>query len=462
MADSPKQLIVQPVSPAPLKPEKKAEDFILKVRHLKMYFPTEVGFFKTRDLKAVDDVSFEVKRGETLGVVGESGCGKTTLGRTILHLYEPTDGEIIFNGREIRSKNDYLNTIKRLKADHKAALEKLKSAPDQAALAKENESFAKAMSEAKANRKAYKDDVKYLHLHAQMVFQDPYSSLDPRMTVEDIIAEPLDAHDIIRNEKKEAIHHQYDPLIAAEKAALESDNDKASPTRKNHEEALQKLEKAYRDALHGVRKSSVEERHARVISLMQTVGLSPEHATRYPHEFSGGQRQRIGIARALALNPELIVCDEPVSALDVSIQAQVLNTFEELQSKLKLTYIFVAHNLLVVKHISNRIAVMYLGHIVELADSKTLFEEPMHPYTVSLLSAIPVPDPKVARRSERVVLQGDIPSPLNAPTGCPFRTRCPFAKDACASDKGKPVLREVRKGHFVACLYPLQAGRGNI
>ena len=193
--------------------------------------------------------------------------------------------------------------------------------------------------------------------------------------------------------------------------------------------------------------------------IMTTVGLSSEQATRYPHEFSGGQRQRIGIARALALNPELIVCDEPVSALDVSIQAQVLNTFEELQQKLKLTYLFVAHNLLVVKHISDRIAVMYLGHVVELADSDKLFEEPMHPYTVSLLSAIPVPDPKSARKNERVVLKGDIPSPLNAPSGCPFRTRCPFAKDACATEKGKPVLREVRKGHFVACLYPLQAGR---
>jgi oligopeptide transport system ATP-binding protein len=192
---------------------------------------------------------------------------------------------------------------------------------------------------------------------------------------------------------------------------------------------------------------------------MSTVGLSPEQATRYPHEFSGGQRQRIGIARSLALNPELVVCDEPVSALDVSIQAQVLNTFEELQEKLKLTYIFVAHNLLVVKHISDRIAVMYLGHVVELAESKKLFEEPMHPYTVSLLSAIPVPDPKSARKNERVVLKGDIPSPLNAPSGCPFRTRCPFAKDACASAKGTPVLREVRKGHYVACLFPLQAGR---
>lgn len=350
----------QAVSSASKEKTSAAEDFILQVRHLKMYFPTQVAFFKSRPLKAVDDVSFEVKRGETLGIVGESGCGKTTLGRTILHLYKPTAGEIIFDGKKVESK----------------------------------------------------EDVQALHLHAQMVFQDPYSSLDPRMTVEDIIAEPLDAH------------------------------------RKLFVEQCKKDGTSYKDF-----------RHQRVIELMTTVGLSSEQATRYPHEFSGGQRQRIGIARALALKPELVVCDEPVSALDVSIQAQVLNTFEELQQKLKLTYLFVAHNLLVVKHISDRIAVMYLGHVVELAESSKLFEEPMHPYTVSLLSAIPVPDPKSARKNERVVLKGDIPSPLNAPSGCPFRTRCPFAKDACASEKGKPVLREIRKGHFVACLYPLQSGR---
>jgi oligopeptide transport system ATP-binding protein len=334
----------------PASAEKAKEAPLLEVKHLKMYFTIQTGFFTTKKLKAVDDVNFEVKRGETLGVVGESGCGKTTLGRTILHLYKPTSGEVIFAGRKIVTKKD----------------------------------------------------VAYLHMHAQMVFQDPYSSLDPRMTVEDIIAEPLDAHHIAKSKK---------------------------------------------------------ERHERVIALMETVGLSSEQATRYPHEFSGGQRQRIGIARALALNPELIVCDEPVSALDVSIQAQVLNTFEELQRKLGLTYIFVAHNLLVVKHISDRIAVMYLGHVVELAEAGKLFEEPMHPYTVSLLSAIPVPDPKSARKNERVVLRGDIPSPLNAPSGCPFRTRCPFAKEACALAKGAPELKEIRKGHYVACLYPLQAGR---
>jgi oligopeptide transport system ATP-binding protein len=364
---------------------------ILEVRHLKMYFPTRTGFFKTKDLKAVDDVSFFVKRGETLGVVGESGCGKTTLGRTILHLYKPTGGTVIFDGRPIKTKKD----------------------------------------------------IAYLHLHAQMVFQDPYSSLDPRMTIEDIIAEPLDAHKKLFKEQPSIIKEKFVKLLEGVDDPKKIEELKATE--------VKELELAS--------KSFKEWRHERVRSLMSTVGLSPEQATRYPHEFSGGQRQRIGIARSLALNPELVVCDEPVSALDVSIQAQVLNTFEELQEKLKLTYIFVAHNLLVVKHISDRIAVMYLGHVVELAESKKLFEEPMHPYTVSLLSAIPVPDPKSARKNERVVLKGDIPSPLNAPSGCPFRTRCPFAKDACASAKGTPVLREVRKGHYVACLFPLQAGR---
>jgi oligopeptide transport system ATP-binding protein len=369
----------------------RKETPILEVRHLKMYFPTRIGFLKTKDLKAVDDVSLTVKRGETLGIVGESGCGKTTLGRTILHLYKPTAGTVIFDGRPIKTKKD----------------------------------------------------IAYLHLHAQMVFQDPYSSLDPRMTIEDIIAEPLDAHKKLFKEQ---------PLIIKEKfAKLIEDADDSKK--------IEELKAAEAEELKLASKSYKEWRHERVRSLMSTVGLSPEQATRYPHEFSGGQRQRIGIARSLALNPELVVCDEPVSALDVSIQAQVLNTFEELQEKLGLTYIFVAHNLLVVKHISDRIAVMYLGHVVELAESKKLFEEPMHPYTVSLLSAIPVPDPKSARKNERVVLKGDIPSPLNAPSGCPFRTRCPFAKDACASAKGTPVLREVRKGHFVACLFPLQAGR---
>jgi oligopeptide transport system ATP-binding protein len=375
---------------APSLPVAKAP-VILEVSHLKMYFPISTGFFKTKLLKAVDDVSFSVKRGETLGVVGESGCGKTTLGRTILHLYKPTAGSVVFNGREIKDSKD----------------------------------------------------IAYLHQHAQMVFQDPYSSLDPRMTVEDIIAEPIDAHRNLFKEEPLRIKERYERL-----EALPRNASKKPELEKQKEAELKLCELPYRDY-----------RHQKVLRLMQTVGLSPEHATRYPHEFSGGQRQRIGIARSLALDPELIVCDEPVSALDVSIQAQVLNTFEELQQKLGLTYIFVAHNLLVVKHISDRIAVMYLGHVVELAESSKLFEEPMHPYTVSLLSAIPVPDPKAARKNERVILKGDIPSPLNAPSGCPFRTRCPFAKEACASEKGTPVLREVRRGHFVACLFPLQAGR---
>ncbi len=376
--------------PAKVDPEKP----LLEVKHLKMYFPTQTGFFSSQALKAVDDVSLSVKRGETLGVVGESGCGKTTLGRAILHLYKPTGGSVYFNGREIKSKAD----------------------------------------------------IAYLHLHAQMVFQDPYSSLDPRMTVEDIVAEPLDAHKNLFQEQPKLIKEKYKRLRA----------DVNSAKRLEELAAEEKQEMAMALEHYPV------YRRAKVLSLLTTVGLSPEQATRYPHEFSGGQRQRIGIARALALNPELIIADEPVSALDVSIQAQVLNTFEELQDKLKLTYVFVAHNLLVVKHISDRIAVMYLGHVVELAESKKLFEEPMHPYTVSLLSAIPVPDPTTARKSERIVLSGDIPSPLNAPSGCPFRTRCPFAKEACALTHGAPALKEVRKGHFVACLFPLQAGRAGM
>ena len=319
-------------------------EIILKVEHLKMYFKISTGWFRSKPLKAVDDVSFSIKRGETLGLVGESGCGKTTLGRTLLHLYKPTSGTIIFNGEEIHDKES-LNNFR-----HKA----------------------------------------------QIVFQDPYSSLDPRMTVEDIIAEPLDIHKLYK---------------------------------------------------------SKDERHKRVLELMKLVGLSSEQATRYAHEFSGGQRQRIGIARSLALRPEFVVCDEPVSALDVSIQAQVINTFEDLQEKLKLTYIFVTHNLLVVKHIADRIAVMYLGHIVELTETDELFKHPMHPYTLSLLSAIPVPNPDIAKANKRIIPEGDIPSPLNAPSGCPFRTRCPKARLECS--KALPPLKELTKGHFVACLYPV-------
>ncbi|MBO6262606.1 MAG: ATP-binding cassette domain-containing protein [Bacilli bacterium] len=367
-----------------------------------MYFPINVGFMKTKMLKAVDDVSFTVKRGETVGLVGESGCGKTTLGRTILQLYKPTAGRIIFNGQRVNPGtrmdiDDLTRKISEMKElllqlEPKAqngdqeAIEQVKLAHDRI------ERLQRNIDKIKASKKYYKGLIKEFRKHAQMVFQDPYSSLDPRMTVEDIIAEPLDAHKICKTK---------------------------------------------------------EERHQRVEELMKMVGLSSEHATRYAHEFSGGQRQRIGIARALALNPEFIVCDEPVSALDVSIQAQVINTFKELQEKLKLTYLFVAHNLLVVRHISNRIAVMYLGHIVEFADSDELFENPLHPYTNSLLSAIPVPDPKIAKSNKRIIMQGDIPSPLNAPSGCPFRTRCPKATPECA--KSRPPLVEIKPGHQVAC-----------
>ena len=313
---------------------------LVDVQHLKEYFNINVGMFKSRPLKAVDDVSFQIKKGETLGLVGESGCGKTTVGRTLLHLYEPTDGKVIYDGKEINSK---------------ASLKEFRK-------------------------------------KATMVFQDPYSSLNPRMTVTDIIAEPLDIHKLCRTK---------------------------------------------------------EERKDRVLELMDYVGLNSEHAARYAHEFSGGQRQRIGIARSLAVNPEFIVCDEPVSALDVSIQAQVINMFDELQDRLGLTYLFIAHDLLVVKHISDRIAVMYLGRMVEMGEADEIYNHPLHPYSQSLLSAVPVPDPNVARANKRIVLEGDIPSPLNAPSGCPFRTRCRFAKDICS--EGMPSFDEVRPGHFVAC-----------
>ncbi len=313
---------------------------LLEVRDLKEYFNIPMGMFRSRPLKAVDGVSFTINKKETLGLVGESGCGKTTVGRTILHLYKPTAGEILFDGKEIKTKADIAEFRKK----------------------------------------------------ATMVFQDPYSSLNPRMTVADIIGEPLDVH------------------------------------------------KLY---------STKAERTEKILELMDHVGLNSEHASRYAHEFSGGQRQRIGIARALAVNPEFIVCDEPVSALDVSIQAQVINMFDELQETLGLTYLFIAHDLLVVRHISDRIAVMYLGRMVELADAAEIYDHPLHPYSQSLLSAVPVPDPKVARANKRIVLTGDIPSPLNAPSGCPFRTRCRYATEQCAAEV--PAWNEVSKGHFVAC-----------
>ena len=313
---------------------------LIEVKDLKQYFNINVGAFKTKPLKAVDGVSFTINKGETLGLVGESGCGKTTVGRTLLHLYKPTGGEVWYDGKKLETKQDIQEFRKK----------------------------------------------------ATMVFQDPYSSLNPRMTVADIIGEPLDVH------------------------------------------------KLY---------SSQAERRERILELMSHVGLNSEHASRYAHEFSGGQRQHIGIARALAVNPDFIVCDEPVSALDVSIQAQVINMFDELQDKLGLTYLFIAHDLLVVRHISDRIAVMYLGKMVELADAAEIYDHPLHPYSKSLLSAVPVPDPKIARANQRIMLQGDIPSPLNAPSGCPFRTRCPYATEQCAAEM--PEFKEVSKGHFVAC-----------
>lgn len=384
------------------------KDIVLEVKHLMMYFPISSGFMKTKMLKAVDDVSFSIKRGETVGLVGESGCGKTTLGRTILQLYKPTGGKIVFNGERVNppTKLDFQEVTAKRDQARQFAEEKKKELEQLESEGKENTELKQAYDLAlsrsnhldetllkmKASKKEYKSLLMEFRKHAQMVFQDPYSSLDPRMTVEDIIAEPLDVHKICKTK---------------------------------------------------------EERHQRVEQLMNKVGLSSEQATRYAHEFSGGQRQRIGIARSLALNPELIVCDEPVSALDVSIQAQVINAFKELQEEFDLTYLFIAHNLLVVRHISDRIAVMYLGHIVEFTTSDELFENPLHPYTKSLLSAIPVPDPHIAKNNKRIIMQGDIPSPLNAPSGCPFRTRCPYAKDICSQTR--PDLKEVKEGHLVAC-----------
>lgn len=316
-----------------------SSEYLVEVKDLKQYFPIRIGFMKTTLLKAVDGVNFGIKPGETLGLVGESGCGKTTVGRTLLRLYKPTGGEIYYDGELITDQNM----------------------------------------------------IKY-RPKMQMVFQDPYSSLDPRMTVEEIIGEPLDVHKLYSNSK---------------------------------------------------------ERREKILGLMELVGLNAEHATRYVHEFSGGQRQRIGIARALAVDPRFIVCDEAVSALDVSIQAQVINMFEELQEKLGVAYLFIAHDLLVVRHISDRIAVMYLGRVVETADADELYDSPIHPYTQSLLSAVPIPDPNIAKSSKRIILEGDVPSPLRMPSGCAFRTRCRFATEKCAQEC--PSLTDRGNGHMVAC-----------
>ncbi|MET3289590.1 ATP-binding cassette domain-containing protein [Brevibacillus fluminis] len=311
-------------------------DTLIEVKNLKKFF--QIG---DNTLKAVNDISFDIKRGETLGVVGESGCGKSTAGRTMLRLYEPTEGDILFEGKSIRNLNP--------------------------------------------------QEMKAMRRNIQMIFQDPYASLNPRMTVGDIIGEALDIHGLATGEK---------------------------------------------------RKQRIQE-------LLSLVSLNPEHMNRFPHEFSGGQRQRIGIARALAVEPKFIVCDEPISALDVSVQAQVVNLLESLQEKMGLTYMFIAHDLSMVKYISDRVAVMYLGKMVELAESDALYEKPLHPYTQALLSAIPIPDPELERKRERIVLQGDVPSPMNPPSGCHFRTRCPKAMPECAA--AEPVWKEVEPGHFTAC-----------
>lgn len=315
---------------------------LIEIKNLKKYFPVVQGMFgKTQYVQAVDDVSFSIKKGETLGLVGESGCGKSTTGRTIIRLYEPTSGEIIFKGTELG----------RLPANQ---------------------------------MKSYRKDI-------QMIFQDPYASLNARMTVGDIVGEAFDIHRLV----------------------------------------------------------SGKERLEKIHELLHAVGLNPDHATRYPHEFSGGQRQRIGIARALAVDPDFIICDEPISALDVSIQAQVVNMLEDLQKERELTYLFIAHDLSMVKHISDRIGVMYLGKLVELASSDELYESPQHPYTQALLSAIPVPDPKMSKESNRIILKGDVPSPLNPPSGCRFRTRCQYVMDICKEQE--PEFREIAPGRMCAC-----------
>ena len=321
----------------------KRSDIILRVENLKKYFPIRRGVFQRHvgDVKAVDGVSFEVCRGETLGLVGESGCGKTTTGRTIVRLYEPTEGNVYFDG---------------------ADLSQLKGS-----------------------------QLRQMRCRIQMIFQDPYASLNPRMSVLGIVGEALKAHHI----------------------------------------------------------ATGPERVDRVAEMLELVGLSPALMKRFPHEFSGGQRQRIGLARALALNPDLIICDEPVSALDVSIQAQVVNLMEELQEQLGLTYVFIAHDLSMVRHISRRVAVMYLGKIVELTDRDTLYGNPLHPYTQALLSAVPVPDPTVEESRKRIILEGDLPSPAHPPEGCNFNTRCPVATDACF--EMDPELIEVEAGHLCAC-----------
>jgi oligopeptide transport system ATP-binding protein len=318
--------------------------FLVRVAGLKMYFPITQGIIFQRhigDIKAVDDISFGIRPGETLGLVGESGCGKSTTGRAILQLYRPTAGHVYFEGQDLtRLKGEQLRRTRR---------------------------------------------------QMQMIFQDPYASLNPRMTVGSIVGEPLEVHNILNK----------------------------------------------------------RERQERVRELLETVGLNPYFINRYPHEFSGGQRQRIGVARALAVNPDFIVCDEPISALDVSIQAQILNMLEELQEQFNLTYLFIAHDLAVVRHISDRVTVMYLGKLAELTDRDTLYNNPLHPYTQALLSAVPIPDPLVEERRSRIILEGDVPSPANPPQGCNFNTRCPKVMDVCREID--PEFKDLGGDHWVAC-----------
>jgi oligopeptide transport system ATP-binding protein len=319
------------------------KEVLLRVENLKKYFPIMQGLIRRHvgDVKAVDGISFDVYKGETLGLVGESGCGKSTTGRVILQLYPVTAGKIIFEGQDLA--------------------------------------------------KLHGEELRQIRPRLQMIFQDPHASLNPRMTVGSIISEPLVEHGVGRG----------------------------------------------------------KERQARVDQLLELVGLNPTHANRYPHEFSGGQRQRIGIARALALNPDFIICDEPIAALDVSIQAQVVNLLEELQAEFGLTYLFISHDLSMIRHISQRVAVMYLGHIMELADRKEIYENPLHPYTQALLSAVPTPNPVMEEKRERIILSGDVPSPADPPPGCPFNTRCPIAVDQCSQDV--PEWRELRPEHWAAC-----------
>lgn len=318
---------------------------LLEVRNLRKYFPIKRGIIFSRlvgDVMAVDDISFNIRKGETVGLVGESGCGKSTVARVIIRLLEPTDGEIIFEGKDITKIPQ--NELRKLRRD------------------------------------------------MQIIFQDPYSALNPRMTVSEIIGEPLEVHNAVNNGK---------------------------------------------------------EKQKRIQELLELVGLAPYHANRYPHEFSGGQRQRIGIARALALNPKFIVADEPTSALDVSVRAQIINLMQDLQEELGLTYLFISHDLSVIRHICDRILVMYLGKLVEIAPNEKLYSSPLHPYTQALLSAVPIPEPEVAEKRKKVILLGDVPSPVNPPSGCRFHPRCSYVMDICS--EVEPQLKEIKKEHFTAC-----------